>query len=71
MNLIDCECGGTPQLVYDIEVDLYSVSCPQCNSATPKYSHFRDALRMWNNWCRRLRYCVPEEATAEGTATHF
>jgi hypothetical protein len=65
MKLNVCECGGTPQITHNTEDrDLYSVSCPQCNSSTPEYSYFKDAERMWNNWCFRLGYCVPEDATA-------
>jgi len=64
MKLIVCECGGSPQITQNLEENLYSVSCPQCSSSTPEYSNFRDAQRMWNNWCWRLGYCVPEDAMA-------
>ena len=59
----DCECGGTPHNTR-IEEGPYSVSCPLCRSSTPDYREVIYAQRMWNNWCWKLKYCVPDDAIA-------
>ena len=64
MKLKGCECGGTPELVHDLENNLYSVECPQCNSTTPQYSYIDDSQQMWNTWCFKAGYCTPEHDTA-------
>ena len=65
MKLNDCGCGGIPHITANIEGEnLFSVSCPVCGSSTPEYDNLRSAQLMWNTWCCKQGYRVPEDATA-------
>lgn len=60
MELQVCECGDTPHIAFNIEGEnLFTVSCPTCRSSTHEYSNLKDAVRMWNQWCRKLEYRIP------------
>ena len=65
MKLQDCGCGGTPHVTVNMEdKNLFIVSCPVCGSSTHGYDTLRNAQLIWNTWCCKQGYRIPEDATA-------
>ena len=65
MKLQDCGCGGSPHVTVHMEdKNLFIVSCPVCGSSTHGYDTLRNAQLIWNTWCSKQGYRIPEDATA-------
>lgn len=53
MKLKDCDCGGIPQVAYNINDDSeYFVGCTVCDNQTPACESLMEAVLLWN-----LTYC--------------
>ena len=49
MKLYDCDCGGIPQVIYEISNKLkYAVICESCGNQTPVCKTVREAVALWN-----------------------
>lgn len=49
MNLNDCNCGGIPQVTYEINGTInYGVVCAACGNQTPDRGALKDAVDLWN-----------------------
>ena len=49
MKLKDCDCGGTPQVTYDINDNReFAVGCDACGNQTPPCSSLVKATSLWN-----------------------
>lgn len=51
MKLIDCECGGKPQLKE--QSGWWCVECPKCKRGITAYPTREKAVDVWN-YCRRV-----------------
>ena len=56
MKLKDCDCGGIPQVTYNIHGDSeYLIRCTFCDNQTPACENLREAVSLWNrNYCCAL-----------------
>ena len=61
MKLKDCDCGGIPQVAYNINDDSeYFVECTVCDNQTPVCDNLMEAVLLWNQtYCWALS---PHEA---------
>lgn len=50
MRLIDCKCGGKPQLKE--QTGWWCVECPKCKCGTTEYPTREKAVDTWNYCCR-------------------
>jgi hypothetical protein len=49
MRLEDCDCGGIPQVTYNIIDDSeYFVGCTVCDNQTPVCESLMEAVLLWN-----------------------
>lgn len=49
MKLHDCDCGGIPQVTYEINDNIeYVVVCAACGNQTPVCESLREAVALWN-----------------------
>lgn len=62
MKLLDCECGGSPYVTFDIEDEnLFTISCPICGTSTPEYKDLNKAQIVWNTLCWKMVYWDTED----------
>ena len=49
MKLQDCDCGGVPQVTYEInDHNDFVVGCAACGNQTPSCETLREAVLLWN-----------------------
>ena len=49
MRLNDCDCGGIPEVTYEIyDHNDYVISCTACENKTPMCESLREAAELWN-----------------------
>jgi hypothetical protein len=49
MKLKDCDCGGIPQVTYNINDDSeYFIECTVCDNQTPVCESLMEAVLLWN-----------------------
>ena len=50
MKLKDCDCGGIPQVTYNInDVSEYFVKCTVCDNQTPVCESSMESVLQWNH----------------------
>jgi hypothetical protein len=55
MKLKDCDCGGIPQVTYEInEHKEFVVGCTVCNNRTPSCENLMVSIWLWN----QIYYCA-------------
>lgn len=56
MKLHDCDCGGIPQVTYEIYGRIkYRVVCAPCGNQTSVCGSLKEAVDLWNQiYCRAL-----------------
>jgi hypothetical protein len=53
MKLKDCDCGGIPEISYNIDDKIeFVVACVACGNQTPACRNLREAVTSWNQ-----KYC--------------
>ena len=57
MKLKDCDCGGIPEVAYNINDNAeFAVICTACGNQTPVCGSLREAIILWNKtYCRSLK----------------
>ena len=49
MRLNDCDCGGIPEVTYEIDDhNDYVIGCTVCENKTPMCESLRKAANLWN-----------------------
>ncbi len=49
MKLQDCDCGGIPEVTYNINGNSeFVVGCTACGNQTPICESLREAVSLWN-----------------------
>lgn len=49
MKLNDCNCGGIPEVTYEIDDhNDYEICCTVCENKTPMRESLREAAKLWN-----------------------
>jgi len=52
MRLNDCDCGGIPEVTYEIDDHCeYTICCTACGKTIPVCDNLRDAANLWNESC--------------------
>ena len=64
MKLQDCDCGGIPQVTYEInEHNDFVIGCTVCDNRTPSFDTLMESVILWNGiYCRALPYYEAELA---------
>ena len=54
MKLKDCDCGGIPEVNYNLNDDIkFVVRCSACGNQTPICKSIKEAAALWNKV-----YCI-------------
>jgi len=52
MKLNDCNCGGIPEVTFDInDENEFVICCSACEKETPACDSLREAAKQWNETC--------------------
>ena len=63
MSLLDCECGGKPQVLE--QSGWWYVECPKCKRGITAYPTREKAADVWN-YCRRVDALEEKERSEHG-----
>ena len=49
MRLKDCDCGGVPQVTYNMDDKFeFAVICEACGNQTPVGDNLKEVVTLWN-----------------------